>query len=138
MTTSLIGGCRLIPLVRRGDERGSLVAIENKLSVPFNVGRVYYIYDTKEGVSRGHHSHRNLQQLLIAVNGSCVVTLDDGTKRQSVTLDQREIGLFIGPNVWREMSHFTPDCVLLVLADNPYDEADYIRDYDQFVREVSA
>lgn len=133
MTKDLPQGCRLVPLPVRGDERGSLVAVEGASSVPFAIKRVYYVYATKPGVTRGLHAHRALNQLAVAVAGSCTMLLDDGAKRVEVRLDCPETGLTLGPMIWREMSNFSPDCVLMVLADAPYDESDYIRDYDQFL-----
>ena len=116
-----------------GDERGSLIAIEAEKSVPFPVRRVYYIFGTKDGVERGFHAHKALNQVAVAVTGSCEMVLDDGKSKTTVLLDSAEKGVLIGPGMWRVMRNFTPDCVLLVLADQHYDEADYIRDYDQFI-----
>ena len=116
-----------------GDERGSLIAIEAEKSVPFPVRRVYYIFGTKEGVERGFHAHKALNQVAVAVTGSCEMVLDDGQSETTVLLDSAEKGVLIGPGMWRVMRNFTPDCVLLVLADQHYDETDYIRDYDQFI-----
>lgn len=124
---------RLINFKPLGDERGSLVAVEAEESVPFPIRRIYYIYGTKEGVERGFHAHKALQQVAIAVSGSCEMVLDDGTAQASVLLDSPEKGVYIGPGFWRVMRNFSPDCVLLVLADQHYDEADYIRDYDAFL-----
>jgi dTDP-4-dehydrorhamnose 3,5-epimerase len=129
----LPGGCALIPLAIKGDERGSLIAIEQCREVPFEMARVYYLFGTGPDVTRGLHAHRQLQQLAIAVAGSCTMLLDDGTTRTVIRLDDPSVGLLIRPMIWREMSDFTPDCVLLVVADAPYDEADYIRDYDEFL-----
>lgn len=120
-----------------GDERGSLIAIEAEKSVPFEVRRVYYIFDTKEGVERGFHAHKNLNQVAVAVTGSCEMVLDDGECETSVLLDSAQKGVWIGPGVWRVMRNFSSDCVLLVLADQHYDEADYIRDYEEFKEWVS-
>ena len=116
-----------------GDERGSLIAIEAEKSVPFPVRRVYYIFGTKEGVERGFHAHKALNQVAVAVTGSCEMVLDDGETKTTVLLDSAKKGVLIGPGMWRVMRNFTPDCVLLVLADQHYDESDYIRDYDQFI-----
>ena len=120
-----------------GDERGSLIAIEAEKSVPFPVRRVYYIFGTKEGVERGFHAHKALQQVAVAVTGSCEMVLDDGQSKTTVLLDSSEKGVLIGPGMWRVMRSFTSDCVLLVLADQHYDEADYIRNYDEFKGWVS-
>lgn len=122
-----------IDLQIHGDERGSLVAIETGRQVPFTVRRVYYIFGTKPGVTRGLHAHRRLHQLCIPVAGSCRMTLDNGRNRTDVLLSDPHLGLAIGPSIWREMHDFSPDCVLLVLADQEYDEADYIRNYQEFL-----
>lgn len=119
-----------------GDDRGSLISLENLNNIPFEVKRVYYIFDTKEGVRRGFHSHKNLKQLLVCVKGSCVILLDDGINRENVTLCEPNRGLFIGANIWHEMYNFSNDCVLLVLADDFYDETDYIRDYNKFLKTI--
>ncbi|MCW3797509.1 FdtA/QdtA family cupin domain-containing protein [Sphingomonas sp. BN140010] len=129
----ILTGCRLLPLMVRGDERGSLVPIEAGITVPFDVKRVYTVFGTLPGVSRGFHAHLRLQQLVVAVCGACTMMLDDGSEKRDVPLDRPDVGLTIGPMVWHEMHNFTPDCVLMVLADAHYDEADYIRDYDRFM-----
>lgn len=121
-----------------GDHRGQLVAIESQRDVPFEVKRVFYIFGTQPGVPRGQHSHHKTRQYLIAVNGSCKVTLDDGKQKITYDLHQPNIGLLQDALVWGSMHDFTPDCVLLVLASEHYDEADYIRDYDDFLKVVGA
>jgi hypothetical protein len=121
-----------------GDHRGQLVAIESQLDVPFEVKRVFYIFGTQPGVPRGQHSHHKTRQYLIAINGSCKVTLDDGKQKITYDLNQPNIGLLQDALVWGSMHDFTPDCVLLVLASEHYDEADYIRDYGDFLKVVSA
>jgi dTDP-4-dehydrorhamnose 3,5-epimerase-like enzyme len=120
-----------------GDERGSLVALEGGKVVPFDIKRVYYIFDTKEGVSRGFHAHRNLKQVAVCVTGSCHFVLDNGKQREEVVLDKSTIGLLIDDLTWREMYDFSPDCVLMVLASEYYDESDYIRDYQEFLKAVN-
>jgi dTDP-4-dehydrorhamnose 3,5-epimerase-like enzyme len=120
-----------------GDERGSLIAIEAEKSVPFSVRRVYYIFGTKAGVERGFHAHKALNQVAVAVTGSCEMVLDDGEVKTTVLLDSAEKGVLIGPGMWRVMRNFSADCVLLVLADQHYDEGDYIRNYDAFKKWVS-
>ena len=134
MTDDLLPGCRLVPLTVRGDARGSLVAIEGGRDLPFAVARVYYVFGTTAGVERGLHAHHHLRQFAVAVAGSCTMLLDDGHRHASVRLDNPAIGLTLPPMVWHTMSDFSPDCVLMVLADAVYDEADYIRDYDDFLR----
>ncbi|AHK15514.1 sugar 3,4-ketoisomerase [Thalassolituus oleivorans] len=126
---------RLIDFLSLGDERGSLVAIEANKHIPFEVKRIYYIFGTQPGVSRGFHAHKNLQQLAVCVTGKCRMLLDDGITKESVWLDSPTKGLLIGNNVWREMHEFSDDCVLLVLASEYYDESDYIRVYSDFIRD---
>lgn len=120
-----------------GDHRGQLVAIEGQQDVPFAVKRVFYIYGTQPGVPRGQHSHYKTQQYLIAVSGACKVTLDDGKQKYTYELNRPNIGLFQDALVWGSMHDFTPDCVLLVLASEHYDEADYIRNYDDFIKVIN-
>ena len=119
-----------------GDHRGQLVALEEFKEIPFDIKRVYYMYDTVPGVSRGFHSHRNLEQILICVHGSCKILLDDGTEKTVVPLDKPNEGLYIANNMWLEMYDFSPDAVLMVLASQLYDEADYIRNYEDFLEFV--
>lgn len=121
-----------------GDSRGSLVAVElgRPDSVPFVVRRMYYIYGTGEGISRGFHAHRNLEQVAICLTGRCRIVLDDGRHREEAWLESRNKGLRIGKLIWREMHDFSADCVLLVLASDHYDESDYIRSHDDFKRLV--
>ena len=133
MQGRLPDGCSLIALTARGDERGSLVAIEESRDVPFAIARVYYLFGTRDGVTRGLHAHRSLRQFAVTVRGSCTMLLDDGSVRATLRLDDPTIGLMLPPMVWHEMSDFSDDCVLMVLADAPYDEADYIRDYGRFL-----
>ncbi|WP_201543238.1 sugar 3,4-ketoisomerase [Psychrobacter sp. H7-1] len=119
-----------------GDDRGSLVAIEASDTIPFEVQRVYYIFNTKSGVARGFHAHHQLQQLAVCVSGKCRMVLDDGQTKEEAWLDSPNKGLLIGDMIWREMHDFSDDCVLLVLASEHYDESDYIRDYDEFLKVV--
>jgi dTDP-4-dehydrorhamnose 3,5-epimerase-like enzyme len=126
---------KLIPLQIHGDDRGSLIALEEKKNIPFDVKRIYYLFGTKKDVRRGFHAHRELTQLVIAVRGSCRFLLDDGSEKITLLLDNSAQGLLINSCIWREMYDFSEDCVLLVLADKLYDENDYIRDYDQFKKE---
>jgi dTDP-4-dehydrorhamnose 3,5-epimerase-like enzyme len=114
------------------DARGSLVALEGASNVPFEIERVYFLYGTAHGAERGFHAHRELEQWVVAVAGSCVITVDDASHRQEVELDAPDKALYIGPGIWREMRDFSSGAVLMVLASKPYDEADYIRDYDEF------
>ena len=119
-----------------GDDRGQLVAIEEGIDLPFDVRRVYYIYDTLPGVRRGFHAHLKLEQILLCVSGSCKIHLDDGHETAEVILDKPNEGLYISNNMWREMYDFSEGAVLLVLASEHYDERDYIRDYNTFLKYV--
>ena len=105
-----------------GDDRGQLVALEEFKDIPFKIKRVYYMYDTGEGVRRGYHAHKNLEQILICIHGTCKILLEKPYE-----------GLYVANNMWREMFDFSPDAVLLVLASESYDESDYIRNYDDFL-----
>ncbi|MDX7921488.1 FdtA/QdtA family cupin domain-containing protein [Aeromonas media] len=127
---------KLVPLQTHGDERGSLIALEEGRNIPFPVKRVYYLFNTKDGVRRGFHAHKTLKQVAIVVRGSCRFVLDDGCERVEVLLDNPTQGLLIESFMWREMYDFSEDCVLMVLADQLYDESDYIRDYDCFLEEA--
>jgi dTDP-4-dehydrorhamnose 3,5-epimerase-like enzyme len=120
-----------------GDERGSLISLEENGNIPFSVKRVYYIFDTKQGVSRGYHAHKNLEQIIVCVSGSCRILLDDGVTRESIILNSPKHGVYINNNKWREMHDFSDNCVLMVLASNIYEESDYIRSYDEFLRLVN-
>ncbi|MEG1089913.1 MAG: FdtA/QdtA family cupin domain-containing protein [Citrobacter sp.] len=126
----------LIPLQIHGDDRGSLVALETEKNIPFIIQRVYYLFDTKNGVVRGYHAHKQLKQVAIAVRGSCCFTLDDGHERVDIVLNNPSQGLLIESFMWREMSDFSDDCVLMVLADSKFDESDYVRDYEEFKKMV--
>lgn len=118
-----------------GDERGYLIALENGHNLPFDVKRVYYIYGTKSGVSRGFHAHRKLKQMLIAVSGNVTIKCEYNEQKKEYKLSRPDEGLLIEGLVWREMYDFSPDCVLVVLADEYYNENDYIRDYNTFLKE---
>lgn len=123
---------KIIDFQYRGDERGSLVVVEANKDIPFEIKRVYYIFATKMDVRRGFHAHKELQQVAVCVVGSCKFHLSNGKDTTEVVLDSPLKGLFIDKMVWREMYDFTPDCVLMVLASNHYDEADYIRNFKDF------
>jgi dTDP-4-dehydrorhamnose 3,5-epimerase-like enzyme len=123
---------RTLSLNSIGDGRGSLVSIEAHKTIPFSIERVYYLTNLN-GHSRGFHAHKKLQQLVVCVHGSCRFVLDDGKRRESVVLDNPFTALLVGNMVWREMSDFKNDCVIMVLANAYYDESDYIRDYEAFL-----
>lgn len=121
---------------QHGDDRGMLVALEEHKDIPFEIKRVYYMYDTKEGVRRGFHAHKSLEQILICIHGSCKILMDNGTEKKIVSLEKPYEGLYISNSIWREMYDFSPDAVLMVLASDIYREEDYIRDYDEFLRSL--
>ena len=130
------GSYQLLEFKTLGDNRGSLIAIEEGYNAPFEIKRVYYIFDTKKNVERGFHAHINLEQIAITVKGSCTFILDNGKKQEEIILDSPNQGLHIKGLIWREMKDFSEDCVLIVLANKHYDESDYIRDYDKFLEEI--
>lgn len=121
-----------------GDHRGQLVALEANRQIPFDVKRVFYIYGTQEGVPRGNHSHYKTKQFLVAVNGSCKVTLDNGKEKETFDLNKPNLGLFQDALIWGSMHDFSSDCVLMVLADEYYDASDYITDYNKFLEVVNS
>ena len=117
-----------------GDDRGQLVALEEFKDIPFRIKRVYYMYDTVKGITRGYHAHKALEQILICIHGSCKVMLDNGKEKKVVPLEKPYEGLYIPNDMWREMYDFSTDAVLMVLASKLYDKEDYIRDYDAFLK----
>ena len=119
-----------------GDHRGQLVALEANRQIPFDVKRVFYIYGTQESVPRGNHSHYKTKQFLVAVNGNCKVTFDNGKEKETFDLNKQNLGLFQDALIWGTMHDFSSDCVLMVLANEYYDASDYITDYDKFLKEV--
>lgn len=116
-----------------GDNRGYLSVLEENITIPFPIKRVFYIYGTAIGVRRGFHAHYKTRQALVCVSGQCKVFLDNIERKRDVLLDSPTKVLILEPNDWHEMYDFTPDCVLLVLASHLYDSEDYIRDYDKFL-----
>jgi hypothetical protein len=129
--------CRLIDLPKIAEPRGNLTFIEGKRQVPFDIQRVYYLYDVPGGAERGGHAHKDLQQLIVAMSGSFDIVLDDGREKKRVHLNRSYFGLYICPMIWREMDNFSSGAVCLVLASNLYDEADYYRDYGEFLQALT-
>lgn len=119
-----------------GDHQGKLIALEKGKEFPFEIKRVYYIWSTAPDVVRGRHAHKALEQVVVCLAGSCDFILDDGKNKQTVHLDNPTQGLYIKQGIWREFTNFTPDCVLMVLASDYYDEADYVRNYAEFLSNV--
>ena len=130
--------CRLIDLPRIADPRGNLTFVEGSSHIPFEIERVYYLYDVPGGAERGGHAHKALRQLIIAMSGSFDVLLDDGHEKKTFHLNRSYVGLYVCPMIWRELDNFSSGSVCMVLASNRYDEGDYYRDYDQFLRERPA
>ena len=129
---------KLIDMKVFGDERGKLISLESLKNVPFEIRRVYWIFDTLPDEDRGFHAHKNMEQIIVAMDGACQFVLDDGKNREAVWLNRPDVGLYIGKNMWREMRHFSYGCKLMVLASDYYDEKEYIRSYDEFLKEVRA
>lgn len=132
MKQSTIADCKLVDLRKISDRRGNLTVIEGNQDIPFDIKRVYYLYDVPGGESRGAHAHKELYQLIIAVNGSFTVTLDDGKHKKAFNLKRSYYGLLVVPGIWRVLDDFSSGAVLLCLASEHYDEADYIRNYKEF------
>ena len=120
-----------------GDERGMLVALEEFNDIPFHIKRVYYMYNTVNNVIRGKHAHKNLEQILVCIHGSCKIKLDNGKEKKIIPLEKPYEGLYVAHNMWHEMYDFSSDAVLLVLASEVYDASDYIREYDEFIHYVN-
>ncbi len=127
-----VSDARLIELRRISDPKGNLTPIEGGSDVPFEIKRVYYLYDVPGGESRGGHAHRQLEQFIVAANGSFDVVLDDGREREIVRLDSADSALYLAPMVWREIENFADNSVCLVLASAHFDESEYIRDYEDY------
>jgi hypothetical protein len=127
-----VSRCRLIDLPRLEDSRGALTFIESVEHVPFEIKRIYYLYEVPAGQARGAHAHRTLEQLFIAIAGSFEITVDDGQERRTTRLSSPRQGLYLPPILWRDLDDFSAGAVCLVLASAPYVESDYIRDYEQF------
>lgn len=128
--------CKIVELPVIADQRGSLTFVEGCTHIPFDIRRVYYLYDVPGGAERGAHGHKELEQLIIAASGSFDVVLDDGQDKARFHLNRSYYGLYIGPGIWREITNFSSGAVCLVLASLRYDEGDYIRDYEDYLKYV--
>ena len=134
MKKSTVYNCAIIDIDKHHHEKGNISVIENRITVPFEVNRVYYLYDVPGGESRGGHAHKELHQLIVAASGSFNITLDDGNVKRSFLLNHPYQGLLVVPGIWRELRDFSSGSVCLVLASHIYDSSDYIREYDEFLK----
>jgi len=133
MKHTTVDDCKIIRLSKHHRPQGNLTVVENGKDVPFDVKRVYYLYDVPGGASRGGHAHRGLSQLIVAVSGCFSLTLDDGENKRVFRLNRSDCGVYVAPGIWRVLDDFSSGSVCLVLASEKYDESDYIYDYDEFV-----
>ncbi len=129
-----IEACKIVELPKISDPRGNLTFVEGGNHIPFDIQRVYYLYDVPGGAERGGHAHKELHQLIIAMSGSFDVVLDDGVNKKRVHLSRSYIGLYVCPMIWRELDNFSSGSVCMVLSSNRYDAEDYYRDYAEFKR----
>ncbi|WP_298222695.1 FdtA/QdtA family cupin domain-containing protein [Flavobacterium sp.] len=132
MRTSTVFDCTMVELPINHQANGNLTSISNSVEVPFDVKRVYYLYDVPGGFSRGGHGHLELQQLIVALSGSFDITVDDGKVKRTFTLSRPNMGLYMPSGLWRELDNFSSGSICFVLASIEYDEKDYFRDYDKF------
>ena len=136
-TKCTVGECEIVDLKVLHKERGNLTALENEVSIPFDVKRIYYLYDVPHGVDRGGHAHYELQQYVIAASGSFTFVLDDGKEKKEFFLNSPRKALHIKPGIWREMKDFSGGSICLVLASRTYSEDDYIRNYQDYLAYVN-
>lgn len=134
MQSNTVYDCTIVHLDKHHHAKGNITVVENGITVPFDVRRAYYLYDVPGGESRGGHAHKELSQLIVAASGSFDVTLDDGNIKRTFTLNRPYQGLYIVPGIWRELNNFSSGSVCLVLASHPYDEHDYIRNYEEYIQ----
>ena len=132
----MIDKCNIIELPRINDPRGNLTFIESNRHIPFAIQRVYYLYDVPGGSKRGGHAHKALHQLIIAISGSFDIHLDDGYAKKTIHVNRSYNGLYVCPMIWREMDNFSSGTICMVLASDYYDESDYYRKYDEFIRDA--
>lgn len=133
----MIEFCKIIDLPKISDPRGNLTFVEGGNHVPFDIKRVYYLYDVPGGAERGGHAHKALHQLIIAISGSFDIHLDDGHEKKTIHMNRSYYGLYVCPMIWREIDNFSSGAVCMVLASNYFDEDDYYRDYSKFISDVN-
>ncbi|NOT14668.1 MAG: WxcM-like domain-containing protein [Methylotenera sp.] len=132
----MIENCKIIDLPKISDPRGNLTFVEGSRHIPFDIQRVYYLYDVPGGAERGGHAHKALHQLIIAISGSFDIHLDDGDEKKTIHMNRSYYGLYVCPMMWREIDNFSSGAVCMVLASNYFDEDDYYRDYSKFISDV--
>jgi hypothetical protein len=132
----VIDKCNIIELPRINEPRGNLTFVESNRHIPFSIQRVYYLYDVPGGSERGGHAHKVLHQMIIAISGSFDIHLDDGYTKKTIHMNRSYNGLYVCPMIWREIGNFSSGSVCMVLASDYYDESDYYRDYDEFIRDA--
>lgn len=132
MKKSSVYDCHVLPLSKINNPAGNITIVEGDQNIPFNIRRIYYLYDIPGGESRGGHAHKDLHQLIVAASGSFEVLLDDGTNKKIVRLNRPNFGLLVVPGIWRELFEFSSGSICMVLASHKYDENDYVREYDLF------
>jgi len=133
-----LNACKRIDLPKISDCRGNLTFIEGGSHIPFEIKRIYYLYDVPGGAERGAHGHKKLEQLIIAASGSFDIVLDDGYNKETYHMNRSYYGLYVAPGMWRDITNISSGAVCLVLASEHYDETDYIREYDDFLKQVKA
>ncbi|WP_316632830.1 FdtA/QdtA family cupin domain-containing protein [uncultured Flavobacterium sp.] len=129
--------CNLLYLEQKGDRNGHITAVNNNIEIPFDINRIFYLYDIPGGESRGAHAHKECHQFLIAASGSFEVLLDDGNTKRQVLLNRPDIGLHIVPGIWASEINFSSGAICLVLASHAYSEGDYLREYDEYLKFIS-
>lgn len=134
MKNSSVYDCQILQLSKIHNQAGNITIVQGDENIPFNLRRVYYLYDVPGGGSRGGHAHKELSQLIVAASGSFEVLLDDGINKKIVRLNRPNFGLLVTPGIWRELFEFSSGAICLVLASHTYEESDYLRDYESFYR----
>lgn len=134
---SSVYNCCVVELNKIHNRSGNLTSLEDNMKIPFAVKRIYYLYDVPGGAERGGHGHKGLHQLIVAASGCFDVVLDDGKNKKVVELNRSYYGLYVVPGIWREIINFSSGAICLVLASEKYDAADYIRDYDEYLKFIN-